>query len=90
VPPGDGKRIVTVGRLLMRRVLTFPDLKSKKGIPFSRQHTARKINAGTFPAPFKTPDGNFNLWFEDVIDDYLAACAEGRDWTVGGASASSG
>jgi hypothetical protein len=21
-----------------------------------------------------------NLWFEHVIDAYLAACAEGRDW----------
>jgi predicted DNA-binding transcriptional regulator AlpA len=64
----------------MRRVLTRPELKTEKGIPYSRQHIDRKVRAKQFPAPFKTPDGLINLWFDDVIDDYLAACAEGRDW----------
>ena len=64
----------------MRRMLTRPELKTRKGIPFSRQHLDRLAKAKKFPQPFKTPDGLFNLWFEDVIDDYLAACAEGRDW----------
>jgi hypothetical protein len=38
-----------------RRVLTSADLRSK-GIPYSRQHIARKVAARTFPAPFKLPD----------------------------------
>jgi hypothetical protein len=73
----------------MRRVLTRPELKSKKGIPYSRQHLKRKIGAKQFPAPFKTPDGLFDLWFDDVIDDYLTACAEGRDWQAPKGSAAS-
>jgi hypothetical protein len=38
-----------------RRVLTQKGLRSK-GLPYSRQHLGRKIQAGTFPAPFKLPD----------------------------------
>jgi hypothetical protein len=64
----------------MRRVLTRPELKTKKGIPFSRQHLARLVKEERFPKGFKTPDGSYLLWFEDVIDAYLVACAEGRDW----------
>jgi hypothetical protein len=36
------------------RVLTQADLPSK-GIHYSRQHIRRKIDDGTFPAPFKLP-----------------------------------
>jgi predicted DNA-binding transcriptional regulator AlpA len=64
----------------MRRVLTRLELKTRKGIPYSRQHLDRLAKARKFPQPFKAPEGSFLLWFEDVIDDYLAACAEGRDW----------
>ena len=38
-----------------RRVLTQKGLKSK-GVPYSRQHINRKVQAGPFPAPFKLPD----------------------------------
>jgi hypothetical protein len=37
------------------RVLTREDLKEKKGIPFSRQHLARRVREGTFPRPFQAP-----------------------------------
>lgn len=36
-----------------RVVLTQKDLKTKKGLTFSRQHIRRKIDDGTFPPPFK-------------------------------------
>jgi hypothetical protein len=36
------------------RVLTQKDLKTK-GLTYSRQHTRRKINDGTFPPPFQLP-----------------------------------
>lgn len=39
-----------------RRVLTLQDLKTVKGIRYSRQHISRKITNGTFPAPFKFAD----------------------------------
>jgi hypothetical protein len=38
-----------------RSVLTQRDLKLKKGIPYCRQHIGRKVRAGAFPAPFKSP-----------------------------------
>jgi predicted DNA-binding transcriptional regulator AlpA len=38
-----------------RRLLTQKDLKAKKGISYSRQHVTRKVNDGTFPAPFQLP-----------------------------------
>jgi hypothetical protein len=36
-----------------RSVLTTKDLKTKKGIGLSRQHIKRKVDGGTFSAPFK-------------------------------------
>jgi hypothetical protein len=39
-----------------RRVLTHQKLKSEKGIDYSRQHIARKIDSGGFPPPFKLAD----------------------------------
>jgi predicted DNA-binding transcriptional regulator AlpA len=40
-----------------RTLLTQPDLKHKKGIPYSRQHIDRKIKAGAFPPPFNMQPG---------------------------------
>jgi hypothetical protein len=37
-----------------RRVLTQGDLRTK-GIRYSRQHTKRRVDKGTFPAPFQLP-----------------------------------
>jgi hypothetical protein len=36
-----------------RTALTQKDLKTRKGIPYSRQHVMRKVDDGTFPPPFK-------------------------------------
>jgi hypothetical protein len=36
-------------------VVTQKDLKSKKGVKYSRQHLHRKVRSGTFPAPFQLP-----------------------------------
>jgi hypothetical protein len=38
-----------------RRVLTQKGLKAK-GLSYSRQHTRRMINGGTFPPPFRLPE----------------------------------
>jgi predicted DNA-binding transcriptional regulator AlpA len=62
------------------KVLTRSDLRTKKGIPWSRQHIGRKVKAGTFPPPFNAPGSSLNLWLESAIDSYLQACAAGRDW----------
>jgi hypothetical protein len=60
------------------RVLLHCDLASK-GIPWSRQHTNRKIKASEFPAPDgKTSDSPSapNFWFEETIDDWIRARAK--------------
>jgi hypothetical protein len=40
-----------------RMLLTQEDLRSKKGIPYSRQHLDRKRKAGAFPEPFNASPG---------------------------------
>jgi hypothetical protein len=55
------------------KALFFSDL-SFKGIPWSRQHVNRKIQAGEFPPPDgRTTDAPMapRFWFETTIDDYL-------------------
>jgi prophage regulatory protein len=52
------------------RVLSLLELKSVKGIKFSRQHLHRLVKAGKFPAPIKLGE-NTNGWVEREIDEYL-------------------
>ena len=55
------------------KILLQSDLESR-GIPWTRQHTARKIKDGSFPPPDgKTSDAVTapNFWFEETIDNYL-------------------
>jgi prophage regulatory protein len=62
------------------RVLVYRDLRTKKGIPFSRQHIARKINNGTFPKPFKLGEGDkaLSTWLEIEIDRWIRQRAAER------------
>ena len=60
----------------MNRVLTFPQLKSEKGIPWSRQHIGRLARAGRFPKGRKLGP-NTKVWDEPEIDTYLA---DPEDW----------
>jgi predicted DNA-binding transcriptional regulator AlpA len=59
------------------RVLTFRDLKEKKGWPYTAVHTQRLVKAGKVPKPFKTGDaGGLNLWLESDIDAFLSGRAK--------------
>jgi len=58
------------------RVLTFKDLKEKKGWPYTAVHTQRLVRAGKIPRPFKTGETGLNLWMESDIDAYLAGRAK--------------
>ena len=65
----------------MRRLLSFPELKTVKGIRYSRSHIRRLVKAKIFPQPVKqssAPNG-VNGWFDDEIDEYLEARAAERD-----------
>jgi predicted DNA-binding transcriptional regulator AlpA len=64
----------------MRHLLSFPELKSRKGINYSRQHIARLVRAKRFPQPVKlsgSPTGA-NSWFDDEIDEHLERRAAER------------
>jgi prophage regulatory protein len=64
----------------MRRLLSFPELKTRKGIQYSRQHIHRLVKAKKFPKPLKlsgSPTGG-NTWLEDEIDRHLEECAANR------------
>ena len=58
------------------RVLTFADLKQKKGWPYTAVHTRRLWLAGKVPKPFKTGEAGLNLWLESEIDAYLSGLAK--------------
>jgi predicted DNA-binding transcriptional regulator AlpA len=62
-----------------RKLLSFAELKSVKGIPYSRQWIAKLIQMGKFPAPVKPGTGAFNAWFDDELDAYLNNLVAERD-----------
>jgi prophage regulatory protein len=58
-------------------LLRFPDLKSRKGIPFSRVHLARLEAAGNFPRRIQLSENSI-AWIESEIDAWLAEKAARR------------
>jgi predicted DNA-binding transcriptional regulator AlpA len=66
------------------RLLVFEQLKPEKGIPYTRRHTQRKVNAGEFPQPIvlsRRPNGDHAriAWDEAEIDAWLLALAAERE-----------
>jgi prophage regulatory protein len=68
------------------RVLSYPDLRERKGIVWSRAHVYRLMNAGRFPQPLKLGEGT-TVWVEDEIDQWLARRVAERDSGDGDAAA---
>ena len=71
ITPNEGRRVIRMRRL-------------REKYPFSESSIYDQIKKGQFPAPFTlTEGGRARGWFEDEIDEYLAARAasekEGRD-----------
>ena len=60
-------------------VLTFKDLKDKKGLNYTRQHVARMVREGRFPKPFKLERGAVNYWRESAIDAFINERAEAAE-----------
>ncbi len=52
------------------KVLTFPQLKSRKGIPFTRVHINRLEKVGAFPKKLRL-GSNSVAWSEEEIDAWL-------------------
>jgi predicted DNA-binding transcriptional regulator AlpA len=62
-----------------RRLLSFKQLRTDKGIPFSKVWIWRLIQAGKFPRPIKFSAGGHNCWFEHEVDEYLENLRRARD-----------
>ncbi len=60
------------------KVLSFPELKPAKGIPYSRVHLRRLEAAGSFPGRVQL-GGNAVAWIESEIDAWLEERAAERD-----------
>jgi prophage regulatory protein len=60
------------------RVISFPELRERKGIVWTRAHVYRMINAGKFPRPLKLGEGTA-AWLEQEIDRWLVERAAERD-----------
>ena len=62
-------------------LLTFRDLKERKGWPFSDDWTRQLVKQGKFPKPIKSTGHRrwgINLWLESEIDAYLKERTEAR------------
>lgn len=59
-------------------LLSYADLREKKGIPFSRVHIWRMIEAGDFPKPIHLSKQR-KAWIESEIDDWIAAKVAERE-----------
>jgi len=68
------------------KVLTRDELRRLKGIPWGRQHLARKVQANEFPRPFKLGNGAqaWNVWLETEIDAWIAQRAAERNAAAAG------
>ena len=64
------------------RLITQPELRTKKGLPFSAQWIAKLIKDGKFPKPFKPggKGGNINAWVETRVDQWIKVISEGGEW----------
>lgn len=63
------------------KMLSFPELKTAKGIPYSRVHLRRLEAAGRFPRRAQL-GGNAVAWIESEIDAWLEERAAERDYAA--------
>jgi predicted DNA-binding transcriptional regulator AlpA len=62
------------------RLISYAELKTVKGIPYSRSEIRRKEKAGTFPqhVTLGEGDGAFIAWVEAEIDDFIRQKMQAR------------
>jgi prophage regulatory protein len=60
------------------RVLTYTELKEKKGIRYVREHIRRREKAGTFPQHIELGEARVG-WLEEEIDQWIAGLAAKRN-----------
>ncbi len=60
------------------RLILISELKAQKGVPYSRGHLYRLINAGEFPKPIQC-GGQRVAFVESEIDAWIASKITARD-----------
>lgn len=60
------------------RLITMADLRAAKGVPYSRPHIYRLIDAGKFPKPLHI-GGNRIAFLEAEIDEWIKSKLRERD-----------
>lgn len=63
---------------MQMQVLSYPELRDRKGIVWSRAHVYRMIHAGEFPPPLKLGEGTA-AWLEEEIDCWLGGRVAERE-----------
>jgi prophage regulatory protein len=68
------------------KLLSFNELRPVKGVPYTREHLARKVKAGEFPAPIVLgcdDKGNPKkiAWLESEVDAWIADLSAKREAT---------
>jgi prophage regulatory protein len=61
-----------------RRLITYPELQPKKGVPYTETHLARLEKAGRWPRRIKLSHRCI-AWDEDEIDAHIEKLAAARD-----------
>jgi predicted DNA-binding transcriptional regulator AlpA len=77
---GADWRLAEHNRLLPERALkflSFPELKSLKGIPYTRRHLRDLCKDGKFPQPVEVSEARI-AWVEEEVDQWQAAKAAAR------------
>jgi prophage regulatory protein len=59
------------------KLLSFPELKSEKGIDYHRDYIRRLVKKGAFPQPVQVGDARIG-WIEEEVDGWLEAKVRGR------------
>jgi prophage regulatory protein len=60
------------------KLITFDELKPRKGVPYHRNHIRRMVAAGSFPKPVPLSSKRI-AWVETEVDAWLAERASARD-----------
>jgi prophage regulatory protein len=60
------------------KLLSFPELRSVKGIRYTRQWITEFVKTGRLPAPIRIGEAT-NAWVEREVDAWIAARINERD-----------
>jgi predicted DNA-binding transcriptional regulator AlpA len=68
--------------MILMRFISYSELRTQKGIGYTRQQLRRKVKDGSFPTPVPIGDREFNpriAWLEHEVDAWIEQRAARRD-----------